>query len=249
MGKVLDEFCDYLYQQVNRAMYIMGGQHTRIARESDIDRYETGINRINAKKTYRRIVKETGDPIVYAYDCSGLGMYWLYNLTHILKGDKTANGMMSISRRISANEVGRGSWVFKVYTSGTKKGRAHHIGYCIGLDKNNNPRIVSAKGRAYGVVLGETGWNAYGIPNCLADECEKVFVQRRVLKKGLKGEDVKCLQSALNHHGFKLTEDGVFGSATIKAVKAMQKKFGVDVDGQVGKVTATHLGILYGGKF
>ena len=237
---MLNDFNEYLYSWVNRAMYIIGGQHTKITSEKDVDKYEKGLNAVKAKATYRRIVKETGDNVVYAFDCSGLGMYWLYNLEHIAKGDMTAHGMYGKCEKISDNHVNVGCWVFKCYTSGSKKGRAHHIGYVVGM-KNNNPIVISARGRAYGVVTGETGWNAVGRPSY-------IYVQRRVLKKGCKGEDVKYLQTTLNEKwNCGLEVDGVFGSKTTKAVKQIQKKFGITVDGQVGRITATHMGIPYGG--
>ena len=244
---MLQEFINYLYSWVNRAMYIIGGQHTKITCEADVDKYEKGANARKAKATYRRIVKETGDNVVYAFDCSGLGMYWLYNLEHIAKGDMTANGMYGKCEKVSDNHVNTGCWVFKTYTSGSNRGRAHHIGYVIGM-KNNDPIIVSSRGRAYGVVTGETGWNAIGIPTYFKAEVKDIYVQRRILKYGCKGEDVKYLQRTMNEKwNCGLEVDGIFGSATRKAVKQIQRRFNIDDDGKVGRITATHMGIPYGG--
>ena len=241
----LKEFIDYLTSWVGKGMYIMGGQHTMISSEKDVDKYKSGINATRAKATYRRIVKATGYPIVWAFDCSGLGMYWLYNLKHAATGDKTAHGMYGQCQKISLNEVSRGCWVFKVYTSGSKKGRAHHIGYCVGV-QDNKPVIVSARGRAYGVVEGEEGWNAAGIPSWFEDQIEITFILRRVLKKGCKGDDVKYIQKLLNDkYKFGLAEDGIYGSKTVKAVKELQRVARLDVDGKVGKQTATFLGVKY----
>ena len=58
-----------------------------------------------------------------------------------------------------------------------------------------------------------------------------------LLKKGSKGEAVKKLQQTLNGKGYKLTEDGDFGSKTEAAVKAFQKANGLEVDGEVGPMT------------
>lgn len=58
-----------------------------------------------------------------------------------------------------------------------------------------------------------------------------------LVKKGSKGEAVRKLQEMLNAKGYKLTEDGDFGSKTEAAVKAYQKANGLEVDGEVGEKT------------
>lgn len=71
-------------------------------------------------------------------------------------------------------------------------------------------------------------------------EKETVEVTVEMLKKGSKSDNVKALQILLIGYGFdcgKYGADGDFGSATDEAVKAYQKKNGLDVDGIVGKNT------------
>lgn len=58
-----------------------------------------------------------------------------------------------------------------------------------------------------------------------------------LIKKGSKGSAVLQLQKMLNAKGYKLTEDGDFGSKTEAAVKAYQKANGLEVDGEVGPIT------------
>lgn len=58
-----------------------------------------------------------------------------------------------------------------------------------------------------------------------------------LVKKSSKGEAVRKLQEMLNAKGYKLTEDGDFGSKTEAAVKAYQKANGLEVDGEVGEKT------------
>lgn len=53
-----------------------------------------------------------------------------------------------------------------------------------------------------------------------------------ILKRGMKGEEVKTLQRYLH-----LMEDGIFGMITEDAVKAFQKKNGLTPDGIVGPLT------------
>lgn len=64
----------------------------------------------------------------------------------------------------------------------------------------------------------------------------------RTLKLGDKGEDVAALQRRLNELKFNCGKvDGIFGNATLKAVKAFQKANGLTVDGIVGKNTIAKL--------
>ncbi|MFK7678845.1 N-acetylmuramoyl-L-alanine amidase [Bacillus sp. Wb] len=59
-----------------------------------------------------------------------------------------------------------------------------------------------------------------------------------LLKKGSKGNSVKELQENLNKLGFDCGDtDGIFGANTLKAVKALQSKLKLDVDGLVGSAT------------
>lgn len=65
-----------------------------------------------------------------------------------------------------------------------------------------------------------------------------------VLAVGSKGENVKKVQERLIKYGYlKGAADGVFGNATLEAVKAFQKKNGLTADGKVGSATAAKLGV------
>lgn len=59
-----------------------------------------------------------------------------------------------------------------------------------------------------------------------------------ILKFGSKGDNVKTLQSKLS-----ITIDGIYGPATVKAVKEFQKKNNLTPDGIVGPDTWTKLGV------
>lgn len=59
---------------------------------------------------------------------------------------------------------------------------------------------------------------------------------KRVLRKGMKGEDVRELQRLLG-----ITDDGVFGARTEKSVKIFQLDNGLKVDGIVGPTTLKKL--------
>ena len=63
-----------------------------------------------------------------------------------------------------------------------------------------------------------------------------------VLKSGSKGPEVKALQERLKELGYyKSTCDGSYGSVTISAVKAFQKKNGLTQDGVAGATTLKKL--------
>lgn len=63
----------------------------------------------------------------------------------------------------------------------------------------------------------------------------------RLLKLNSRGEDVKWLQDMLNHNGFSLSVDGIFGNNTYKVVKEFQANSNIAVDGIVGAQTRTKL--------
>jgi lysozyme family protein len=68
----------------------------------------------------------------------------------------------------------------------------------------------------------------------------------RILRWGATGNDVKSLQEALNALEFNADEvDGEFEDKTEKAVKAFQLRYGLLVDGEVGRLTWEKLGGKY----
>lgn len=70
--------------------------------------------------------------------------------------------------------------------------------------------------------------------------------QSNVLKHGDRGDAVKKLQTMLNACGFNCgTPDGIFGSGTKTAVKAMQKHFGITQDGIYGTTSKSKLESMY----
>ncbi len=68
-----------------------------------------------------------------------------------------------------------------------------------------------------------------------------------VLKRGSTGADVKTLQTKLKNWGYYTgSVDGIYGSATVSAVKYFQRVNGLTVDGVVGKATLGALGMSLG---
>jgi peptidoglycan hydrolase-like protein with peptidoglycan-binding domain len=71
------------------------------------------------------------------------------------------------------------------------------------------------------------------------------MAEKRNLRRGMQGEDVKKLQEDLKAIGYDPGEaDGIFGKKTEDAVKKFQKDKGLRVDGVVGKNTATYIDAL-----
>lgn len=69
-------------------------------------------------------------------------------------------------------------------------------------------------------------------------------IQVRILRRGMKGADVKTLQAALITYGFSCGTagaDGDFGNATAAALRKFQTKYGLGVDGIAGNETWSKL--------
>ena len=253
----LSEFLSYLEEEVkNGSLYAWGGQGEKATLEAIERRESQEANRRRVIALYRRRVA-AGYEDMKLFDCSGLGTYFLYNQKRLIGSDKTANGLKALCRSICRSELLPGDFVFRVYRSGSEKGRAYHIGYV--ADRQGN--VIEAKGRDDGVVkralsAGGSGyWNAYGRPDCLREEIEGQtearpdgFVLERLLKKTsplMTGPDVKSVQQALMTRGYSCGgagADGAYGRDTRSAVKAFQRASGLSTDGIVGEKTAAALG-------
>ncbi len=248
----LNEFLAYLNGQVDKGIYVWGaqGQLLKNINETWIRVNET--TRANADKAIALWKKRKDLPDARAFDCSGLGTYWLYNLKHVLPSDMTAQDIKVICNKINKADLRAGDFVFKCGITG----KANHIGYVVDSAKN----VVEAQGRAYGVVkrsLGAGGWNWYGRPRFwgttiptpthaaakpqtgTGGNCE---VTTKVVKKGVKGEVVKTVQILLNAYiGAGLAVDGSCGPATEIAIKKFQKANGLAQDGHCGPATWNRL--------
>ena len=60
----------------------------------------------------------------------------------------------------------------------------------------------------------------------------------KTIRGGDRGKEVKTAQQLLNHKGYGAgSVDGIFGENTEKAVRALQKNYGITVDGIIGTDT------------
>jgi hypothetical protein len=161
---MLTEFILYLTEQL-RQPYLWGGQHTRLTPlnyKAVIARRESKPENRRAAEAYCEKMFEEGYTELFAYDCSGLGVYWLVDLKHLWKSDVNANTMM-VRCELRTDLPKRGWWVFRLTGN-----RATHIGYMV-----DDEYLIEAKGRDYGVVKTKfraKDWGCWGIPNVFKDE-------------------------------------------------------------------------------
>ena len=247
MGKAnLQEFIDYLLSHVDKSIYVWGGQGQDLSSltEQKIKDMETSTS--NANRAIKLWKERKDIPGAKAFDCSGLGMYFLQNLKGVY-GDMTANGMKGKCQKLSKSQLKKGDWVFKCYASGS----AYHIGYIVDDALN----VVEAKGRDDGVIkraLSAEGWNYYGRPECFEENPAPApstsWTLSRLLKRvlpNMSGDDVINVQTSLVSAGYSVGSkgiDGEYGSSTESAVKSFQKAKGLTVDGIVGEKTCAALG-------
>lgn len=179
-------------------------------------------------------------------DCSGLiGAY---------RGKQIGSAQLyqEAVARLSVND-------FQKWADGVVCWRSGHVGVFFKTD--NACYVIEAKGIDYGTVLSNFNpkkWT-YGLTfsdmrytysetaEHIHREVNPYFEPARNLGKGCTGEDVKWVQFELCEAGYKKEIDkaggidGVYGSATTKAVKAFQKSCKIGCDGIVGSVTRKYL--------
>ena len=110
--------------------------------------------------------------------------------------------------------------------------KGYDSGTADGIFGTKTESAVRSYQKAKGLLVdGIVGTNTYA----------KLFTEC-LLKDGSRGELVKALQTRLNEQGYGAgNADGIFGSNTEKAVKALQSASGLTADGKVGKNTWTAL--------
>ena len=135
--------------------------------------------------------------------------------------------------------------------TGSKATNHPHVGLYVGSGK-----VIEAHGTQAGVCtsnITEKRWTWYGQLNDVEYPAQEAQEQPSdgkdgqeptqtlpTLKKGMKGEYVKLLQTKLVNKGYSVGSygiDGDFGSATLRAVQQFQRDNGLDPDGVVGTRT------------
>lgn len=246
----LNDFISYLNDQIGQP-YVWGAQGTKLTMTnyvSIIDRREEKESNRKAAKKYCKKLFDSGKKELRAYDCSGLGMYYLENLHHIYDYDMSANSLLAKCEPASVAK--RGYFVF--HHNGKK---ATHIGYMV-----SDTEVIHAKGRSYGVVRERfksgSQWNRIGKPKCIDFEQPEPerYIFMRELKYGDSGQDVIEMKKLLIEKGFgkNITIDKPssrnFRGETRRRVKEYQKSVNIKADGVAGHDTLVSLGGVWLGE-
>lgn len=248
----LFDYINYLEEQVrNHSIYVFGaqGQGYNVISDNWIRKMETSEkNADRAIKHWHEECDAGYAKVLKAFDCSGLGMYWL--MKHMAIIDMNANTMYNVlCDPITKDQLKKGDWVFKKDATGKKT----HVGYIV----DSSMRVIEAQGRDAGVVkreLNANKWSAYGRPKMFKRDIEKssVWIATRPLHletPRMKGEDVAELQRQLIKRGYSCgpwADDGSYGPATEEAVRQLQadSNGALVVDGRAGRKTLTYMGAI-----
>ena len=131
---------------------------------------------------------------------------------------------------------------------GDRASEIHHVAYLTEPVNADRPDgdwyLIEARGVMYGVVktkLSERKPDFWGWMTKYFDYSGAGAVDRTILRRGMKGTDVKSMQEKLIRLGYscgKTDADGDFGSATEAAVLSFQENNRLDADGVYGPKTA-----------
>lgn len=159
----LASFTKLLFSQVNRGIYVWGGNGEDLTAMSDpiawIARHEEDPE--NEKRDialYEKRKKDGVNPI-QAFDCSGL-VYWALNTLGLQKDDLSSHGLYAACEKITEAELRAGDLVF--HAMETKEGtqRIVHVGVFVG-----GGYFVECRGRDVGVVRNKRKagyWTHFG---------------------------------------------------------------------------------------
>lgn len=139
------------------------------------------------------------------------------------------------------------SWLESIYDHSDFLRRYKRYASIIG---DNNYRSVAEKIGKSGYATDKdydkkildlmTRYKLYEFDSEMPNDTPLVVTNRRTLKRGMRGDDVKLVQQILMNNGYDLGKwgaDGQFGAQTEKIIKQFQNEKGLIVDGIVGKKT------------
>lgn len=219
----MDEFIKYLESHIGD-MYVWGAQGQCVSDMSDPEKWikskETSTANYNRAVAYMK--KATKSPL-YAFDCSGLIMYYFITVKGYTKADTTANGLYSQcsnKSKLTAETLKVGDLVF-IY----KGSKMVHVGVYIG-----GGYTIEAYGRDLGVVkrkLSQGQWTHQGRHPYLVKEGDEVAKVLKITSPLMRGDDIKKLQEGLNALGYDCgNADGICGKNTMTGVAAFVKAHG-----------------------
>lgn len=168
MGKA-QQFIDLLETQVNKGIYVWGGNGEDLNSMSNpytwIRGKETSAeNADRAIHLYDTRKKNGVDPI-RAFDCSGL-MYWAGKQVGVFQRDIAARGIYALCKDIKAEDLKPGDFIFRVGDDGVVR----HVGMFIG-----NGKYIDDAGRDIGVrkdTFKASKWDLFGHLSAMDDDPE-----------------------------------------------------------------------------
>lgn len=175
------------------------------------------------------------------FDCRGFTYWCLKQAGITIKGAGATSQYNTKANWIVVGEIADGlpdvvCCLFK-HEGTTMKHTGMHIG--------GGEIIHCSAGVQYGKVT-DKGWTHYAVPAGLYTAAELAAAPLvkivTALKKGMKGDAVRMLQSDLNAVGYDCgTADGIFGTKTENAVRRFQGDNNLAVDGIAGQKTQAAL--------
>lgn len=157
----LDQFIDILLSQVDRGIYVWGGNGEDLTSMNDpiawIERREEDPANEKRDIALFNKRKEAGVNPIQAFDCSGL-VYWALHTLGLQKTDLSSRGFYSLCKHIEEKDLRVGDLVF--HHDGKQ---IVHVGVCVGEEQ------IECKGRDVGVVRNKRRsgyWNRFGRLPC-----------------------------------------------------------------------------------
>ena len=218
---MLNQWLEYLENQVGKGVYVWGAQGQRADSVGNVQdfimfRSKTNVMGGRAWKFYQEMEEKIGKENISFFDCSGLAMYFFQNMMGVAGSDATADGIWGGCKEISKQDICPGDFSFR-----KENGSMVHIGF-VAADGN----IIEARSSGYGVEkrpVPDGKWTHFGRHRWLRDEIEgktgandgdqEMAKNIERLQRTLLCFDAGCLP--------KYGTDGKYGKETDAAVKKM----------------------------
>ncbi len=101
-------------------------------------------------------------------------------------------------------------------------------------------QVRHCRARAVRVVSAAAATVAF-LPTSFALAAGAPALGGRLLRQGLRGSDVRTLQSDLSKVGYKTGADGIFGPQTARSVRSFERHYHLQVDGIAGPAVVHEL--------
>lgn len=223
----MDNFITYLQGQVNRAIYVWGGQGQNLSEMNDPEKWirSRETSETNANRAIALFKKRKADGVypIRCFDCSGLIVYFLYDLHHAIPGDRNARGLYQMCDVVGKTAKTAGELVF--FSKTGESADISHVGVYIGGGK-----VIESIGRDYGVVetnVNDRAWTYAGhLPELDPFLNDGAKIKFEVAHPLYHGEPYLAMQEALNLAGYgELALDGKWGKKSQAAFDSLVKDY------------------------